>query len=582
MRIRLSCLLLIFLTGCISYASAIIERPDYGRSAIQSSNIIRTNIDQRTDYDNEAISIAIKELQNKLKQFPDDYLLNISLCNLYLKSRQYDNAYSELVYINNLNKRNKLNEQAKKEIQGMLDYIQKQARYTNVRNPEIYINMAMLSLILNDNEKAEKYILSAAGRSVDKELLLNALTKVFDDTQNYSNAIVACDKILSFNPKDNDVRKIKASYLLQSGNKEGAIDEYSIIAASNPDDESKYELYKLLVSNNVQDKEIIKRIYNSTNESDSLYDLANVLVKNNDLSDARKYTQNLVDKYPDEAGGYILLAEIYRKEGKLQESYDALSKVRDKADSNEAISQYNVLLAKLSDEPLKEANSLMANGLYGQALSVLQSANQESLYVILAQARAYYFLSQKQKALEFLNKAMSFYPNNSDVFCAFGYIYHKENDLDSARKYANKALEIKPDNETAKALLKVINKSEADRYVNNIITSFEAQNYDETMRLINEALNISPDYALLHYYKGLTYIAQNNYAASTASLYKCLELDDKNTSAYFYLAIAFDNLSESHNALTYYQKFLSNLSKDELGESEKVKYAKDRIAKLKS
>ena len=297
MRIRLSCLLLIFLTGCISYASAIIERPDYGRSAIQSSNIIRTNIDQRTDYDNEAISIAIKELQNKLKQFPDDYLLNISLCNLYLKSRQYDNAYSELVYINNLNKRNKLNEQAKKEIQGMLDYIQKQARYTNVRNPEIYINMAMLSLILNDNEKAEKYILSAAGRSVDKELLLNALTKVFDDTQNYSNAIVACDKILSFNPKDNDVRKIKASYLLQSGNKEGAIDEYSIIAASNPDDESKYELYKLLVSNNVQDKEIIKRIYNSTNESDSLYDLANVLVKNNDLSDARKYTQNLVDKY---------------------------------------------------------------------------------------------------------------------------------------------------------------------------------------------------------------------------------------------------------------------------------------------
>ena len=38
---------------------------------------------------------------------------------------------------------------------------------------------------------------------------------------------------------------------------------------------------------------------------------------------------------------------------------------------------------------------------------------------------------------DYLNKAMSLYPNNSDVYCAFGYIYLQEKDTETARKYVN-------------------------------------------------------------------------------------------------------------------------------------------------
>ena len=37
--------------------------------------------------------------------------------------------------------------------------------------------------------------------------------------------------------------------------------------------------------------------------------------------------------------------------------------------------------------------------------------------------------------LDLLNKAMTLYPNNSDVYCAFSYIYLQEKDIESSRKY---------------------------------------------------------------------------------------------------------------------------------------------------
>ena len=584
MKFKLYGLCIIFFIGCAAYASAIIERPVNSHpSAMQRSNIINYAGPKNYSEDYEYLKSAINELNEKIKKSPGNYALNISLADLYIKNKQYDKSYYELIYLYNLSKGGKLNAQNKNEILNIYNNLKKQVIYSQNKSL-IYINLAIMALISEDNAKAEKYTEASASINTDQNILKDAIKKVFDETQNYSAAVSICDKLLTFKPSDNNLRELKAYYLIQMKDKNSAIKEYAAILDYNPEDiKVKYELYKLLISENKQSKDIINEMYKGKlKEEDALNDLANMLLKNNNVAEAKKYANILADKYQENANGYILLAEIYRKEGKLKESYEVLNKVRDKADSNEAISQYNVLLAKLSDEPLQEANSLMAAGLYSQALSVLESSNQENLYVILAQARAYYFLKQKQKSLDYLNKAMTLYPANSDVFCAFGYIYLQENDLESANKYVNESLKINPDNQTAQSLLKMVNKSEAEKYVNGIISSFEAQNYPETMNMINEALKISPDYALLHYYKGLTYIAQNKYADSTASLYKCIELDKNNSTAYFYLGIAFDNLSEPQNALNNYKKFIQLLPKDELGESDKVEYAKDRISKIQN
>ena len=102
------------------------------------------------------------------------------------------------------------------------------------------------------------------------------------------------------------------------------------------------------------------------------------------------------------------------------------------------------------------------------------------------------------------------------------------------------------------------------------------------MQLVDSAMAIYQKDSVLYYYKALIYIAMNNYAAATAPLYKSIELDSKNILCYFYLGIAFDNLSEKDNALENYKKFVENLPSDDYGESEKLEYAKTRIEKLTS
>ncbi|MBQ3642700.1 tetratricopeptide repeat protein, partial [bacterium] len=422
-----------------------------------------------------------------------------------------------------------------------------------------------------------------ASKSPSKnDIYNNAVETIFSSQDDLQAAISSIDKILLQSPSNTTLRRLKAKMLTQLNRNDEAIKEYSYILASKEDNESIYAMYKLLELKNMQEKDILKKIYGSnSNNLEKIYtELANIFEENNDIRNAQLFAEKLTKKFPDNVDGYILLSDIYRRQGKLQESYKVLQTVRDKADNNEAISKYNVLLAKLSDEPVKEADALMNNGLYKQALSVLEGANQENLYVILSSARANYFLNNKQKAFELLNKAMSFYPNNADVFYYFACIFYQEKDIDSARKYLDQVFKLSPNHAYGQHLKDAINKLDADQYVNQILETMEMQNYTEAMRLVNEAISINAKDSNLYYYKGMIYISMNNYSAATAPLYKALQLNPNNSGAYYYLAMAFDNLSEKAQALSYYKKFLASLSSDQYGESEKINYAKSRIQKL--
>ncbi len=581
MKLKACCLCVVFLLGSSVFADAIVQHRYYSSDNTKPSSIIYSNVN--LDMNNEHYVSAIDELKHKINVTPNDYVLYVSLVDMYLKTKQYDKAYEKLVFLNNLAINNRLDNDVKSVLNNTYNDFKKYNRYEK-NKVFCYMNMAIMMLILCNNQQAEDLIGLAADIPVsNSELLADAFKTVFSTTKNTDKAISIADKIILKNPKNIEIRKIKAAYFLQGNNINEAINEYSAIVDISPSDlDSKYYLYKLLKSKNASEKELIKYMYKSDKPDYELIynELAQMLLNNSDYSGAKYYINLLIEKYPDNANGYILLSDICRKEGKLKESYEALNKLREKADSNEAIAKYNVLLAKLSDEPVKEANSLIATGLYQQALEVLEGANQESLYVILTQSRAYYLLKNKQKTFELLNKAMSLYPENTDVYCAFGYIYLKENDIESSRKYVNKSLMLNPDNKTSKDLLDMVNKAEADKSINQIISSFEAQNYTETMRLIDNALKINAKDPVLYYYKALTYISLNNYAASTALLYKSLELDKNNIPAYFYLGLAFDNLSEPQNAKMYYQKFIELLPSDYYGESEKLEYAKSRVQKL--
>lgn len=581
MKIKLFGLVIILSFFNVAFADSVIEKRTIPRrSAIQSTNMVFTSSSERPVYN--VYNSAIKEIQNKISQNPNDYSYYVALIELYIKSNQNKQAYEELVFLNNLAMKNKLSTKDIKSVDELRTTLSKSVRYE--RNLFwLYINLAMTNLIMQDSESAIQCIVSASRNISDAKVLVDALGKVFDFTGDYNSAIQTIDKILLANPSNIELRKHKANYLVQIGKTEDAVKEMVQVLLIQPNDnDTKYSMLKLLTSQSASEKDILKKLYPNkvVDYQNAYFDIAELFMQNNDLNNAKEYAAKLVKKYPENANGYILLSEIYKKEGNLKDSMEALSYVRDKADNNEQISKYNVLLAKLSDQPTKEADSLMNNGLYAQALNVLESSDQNNLYVILGMARANYFLENKQTSFELLNKAMSLYPNNPDVFYYFAYILFNEGDIESSRNYLSQAFKVNPNHQFSLHLLDALNKFDSDKYVTQIISAFDAQNYEESMRLINEALSINKKDSGLYYYQGLTYIAMNNYAAATAPLYKAIDLDKKNTLAYFYLGLSFDNLSEPDNALAYYRKFIELLPSDDYGESEKLNYAKSRIEKL--
>lgn len=580
MNLKLCCLIFVLIISCsYSYASNIVKSYSTdGRSAIQSSDYLKSRTTKNTISDYEAV---YSELTSKIEQNPQNYVLYTDLIEFFIKNGKYEQAFEELDFLNNISVQGKLDSVSLNNLKSLKQLILKNVRYSQHKS-SLYLNLAMVNLILNDISVAENAMIYAARRIENSDLFVATVNSVYNTTKNYEAGIVLTDNVLLQSPDNIPLRKLKALYLTQTENTDKASEEYVKILALNPDDkESIYNLYNILSSQKLSDKNLLKKMFSNKSAGEqNYYNLAEVLFEHNDIQGAQNYASQLIEKYPDNVSGYLLLCEIYRKQGDLKEAYEVLQKARDKADDGQTVAKYNILLAKLSDQPVKEADSLMNNNMYEQALSVLQSADSENLYVILGMARANYFLDNKQTAFELLNKAMSFYPQNADVMYYFAFCFFMEKDYESARKYVNETLRLEPKHSYGLKLLDTLNKAESDKFMNDISSAFERQDYEAAMNFVDSAMNIYDKDATLYYYKALIYIAMNNYAAATAPLYKSLDLNKKNILCYFYLGLAFDNLSEKENALENYKKFVEKLPADDYGESEKLEYAKTRIEKL--
>ncbi|MBQ8887673.1 MAG: tetratricopeptide repeat protein [Candidatus Gastranaerophilales bacterium] len=577
------CLLLglIFTINSCAYANSIVQnRFPKRNSAIQSTNINLESVD--TTFSQNSFLPAIQEVKNQLSINPTDYSLNINLANLYLKSNEFENAFNELVYLNKLKEQKKLDSEELDELKTLYATQKNNLRVARYKS-NLYTCLAILALLNNDNLMAETYINEMLNTGANSKIIAETISLVYSSTQNKQKGIEACDKIVSKYPNDIKAREIKAKLLLETNNTDEAINEYIILVGLNHENNDiKYRLYKLLESKNYSEDNIVTKLYSAypIKKESAYYDIATILLENNDIEAAKYFADILAKSKEGTVQGNMLLAEIYRKQGNLKESYNALNEVKNNVNDKSEIESYNVQLAKLSNNPIEEAKKLNKQGLHNQALKLLEEQNQNDLSVILETASAYFHSGDKKSALEELNKGLSLYPNKTETHNFFAYIYMTEKDFETARKYLDEANKINPNNKQIANSYKELGILEAKEFIPQIEKFIEQENYNEATRLVDDALKTSKNVPQLYFYKALTQIAQNNYAASTANLYKCIELEPRNYLAYFYLAIAFDNLSEYSNAKTNYQKFVNLVPKEAFEETERINYAKSRIAKL--
>lgn len=567
----------------LAFASAIYERKvQPSRSAIMYSTSSPTAV--KTVQDISSVQSLIDELYLKVEEDQNNLDLRLELINLLIENKRYSDVCNQMNYLLQLYDQNILNEEHLSQLKEMKLFFEKSVRYDREKFYSQLI-LAYLNYFDNDYEASVQNI-TVASKNAKNANIFNRSLDIFainGKEEGYRTALSILDNIIDNSSKGYEYRPCKIRFLEALGNVGQSFKEMSLYIENAPDDiPSKYDFYRMLADKNYSDKKLIKLLYpNQDVTYETFYEfIAKKSFEFDDLNTAFDYAQKLIDNYPENPNGYLLLAQIYKNHDQSTEAYEMLKAVRDKLQNQEQIEQYNVLLAEFSDQPVKEADALINSGLYSQAMEVLKTANQEELSVLLGLSKASYLAKNKQACFEYLNKAMSLYPDNIDVLNYFAFIFYQEGDIQSSRNYINRVLELNPDNSYALQLLDNLNRLESSAYINQIISAFDSQNYSEALRVINLALDIDKNNSILYYYQGLTYIAMNNYAMATAPLYKAIELDNKNVIAYFYLALSLDNLSEQQSALEYYQKFVKLLPVDNYAESEKLNYAKTRIQKL--
>lgn len=573
--------ILFFIESAVIADTRMERRFPQKRSAIQSSTYNFNDI-KHSSYNINLYGEAIKELKAQINQNPANYALTANLVDLYLKTGEYEKSFEELAFLNELKKQDRLNENTKNILNNIYKSKKTTLQYTN-NKALLYSNLAMLALVTDNSVDSKKYIIQATNSGSNEEILTKALKQVHSNNQDINETINECNKIINKNPNAISARKLKAELFEQNNDILSAIKEYTMIIALEPkDNNSKYKLYKLLETQTNNLKEIANIMYTRRpiKIETAYYDLANILLQNNELNAAKFYAEYLAKSTDNKAQGYSLLSEIYRKQGNLQDSYKALDEVKNNLNNNEDVKNYNIQKAKLSNNPIAEAENMIKEELYQQAIDILTTADQNNLDVLLLSSFANYQLGNKKEAFLQNNKAMTLYPNEIKVYSQSAYIYILEKDFETAKKHLDEALKIAPNNTDIQQAYQYLYKEEANSYIDKIQKAYEMQNYKEAERLADEALKISNEVSEINFFKGHLLTIQNKYAESTAYFYKCLELDENYHSAYFYLGMVFDNLSEQENALINYKKYIEVVPNDSYEEQEKINYAKTRIEKL--
>ena len=589
MKLKICLLLLILSVGYESLANAIIDRSLPNRnSAINKSSIVHSSIfeDKIQEQDYESI---INDLNNQINENPEEYSLYVSLIEAYIKNKNYNEAYDKLLFLKYMKDQDKLSDENNEEIKKLYFNISKYSKYLRQKS-SIYVELALLA-ILNDNYiAAENYIKNSVKNVTNQDIVINGINIVFENTQNYIDAVSTYNLFLSLNKANtNEVKKHKIYFLLKSNNLNAALSEYSDLLQNNDDLYSyqKYELLKAMIESNINDKKIYETFYKNKDGSllNFYFEAYNLLEenKNNDL--AKHYADKIVKEFPDSTSAEFIKAINLINQGKNIEAYNILNSLRNRISAEDEINLFNRLLVLISGDNFSEVLGLIDQGYYKQAIEILNSKNIiESELTSALKAKCYIELNQMQKALECLNKGLTYNPNYYLLNLNFAEYYQRNDNCELARKYAEKAYNLSINDiqrDVSQSVINSINEIEAGKYTNKINSALDSQNYEEAMRLIDAALSIDPNSSELYFYKGLCNIAQSNYAESTAALYKSIELDENNVLAHFYLGVAFDNLSEEQNALNYYERFLQLLAVDEYQETEKAEYARARIQKIK-
>ncbi|WIH83374.1 tetratricopeptide repeat protein [Brachyspira pilosicoli] len=102
--------------------------------------------------------------------------------------------------------------------------------------------------------------------------------------------------------------------------------------------------------------------------------------------------------------------------------------------------------------------------------------------------------------------------------------------------------------------IKVDSKNHIAIYGKGLLLSNELNNYNEAIKYINEAINISSNNIEYYLSRAEVYIKRNMYNNAIDDCIKCLEIDSNYYKAYHHIAYSYAHISDYYKAIKYFKK----------------------------
>jgi tetratricopeptide (TPR) repeat protein len=406
----------------------------------------------------------------------------------------------------------------------------------------------------------EQYQKITAGdpKDVESWLMLGRLDKI---AQNSTDALAAYKKVLELDPENEDAMTGQAMVYTDLGDAKAAADLLRKVADKNPTPRSLENLasvYEQLKDYSLAAEMLRRALEQQPGNADLKHQLAQDLLFSDQVDDALKAYQELIEEDPKDEAALLRISKIYQQKRDFAKAHEAADKAKELDPTNIEI-QYN------------DVTLLATEGRTSEAIKALKA-------ILDSTAKKTYNADERNNRVSLLDGLGGLY-QKSEQFSAAVETYRQMAELDpdvaprasaevvesyrqakdfpkaeaeaeaASKKYPADRLVIgvhaslladmgKTDQAVAETRKLLDGKNDRDIYINLAQIYDKAKNFGEMAKMLDAAEKLSPgndDKETVIFMRGAMYERMKNYTEAEEEFRKALAINPDNASALNYL-----------------------------------------------
>ena len=519
------------------------------------------NNEKAAEYYKKAVSVA-----------PNDIPLRLSYAKMLDKLDREEEAVSEYNYILSKTTDNK-------DTLYALERIYKRKFEDSPNDATIASNLGAIMQKEGNFDEALRYYSKAEYLNPSNENTRINVGTLYQQKGDYKTAITAYDSVLILHPDNVEANIYKAQSLVKLGNTKDALSIYKKILAKDPNNELAQNEMISMVKDSMSPMEFVEYVKkNSPNSAANiLYDYALELHKSNKLADSIALYKEVINLNPENSEACVNLAIAQGQNKDFEGAISTLKKADLKFPNNSQVADaMKSINAQAVDEKLETAANYYNNKDYQNAINTYLTITPQTSDTMLGVASAYQNMGDNDKAIEYYKEALNLAPTNSDIAYYIAALYADKEDMENAKAFAQRAITLNKTNKQAKELLENIETSISAKNLENAISLFDKEQYEESLNLLNQILSANPKEPYALYYRGMIYDTQKKYNEAISDYKKAISSNPDLIIVNYLIGVDYDMLEKYKDAMSYYKSFIATYSEDD----DFLKYANTRIGEL--